>query len=202
MTADLARRHRRAGGGMTLIDVHDTRPGGPNRQERAHRVGVPESLTEAIKEFGMIQVHTCVSVHCDQCVDALGDPGFEAHYPTEDAALDAAAAQGWEVGPGGRLWCSACGPVLTCAVESHEFTEWRAVLLCVDELHESLAGTEHAAAPAEGHPVGREYRYCQRCCLHESRPGGWLIGALSGSGKTDAIRQRLLAAGTGAGEVA
>ena len=43
---------------------------------------------------GMVRVHTCVSVHCDQCGDALGDPGFEAHYPTEDAALDAAAAEG------------------------------------------------------------------------------------------------------------
>jgi hypothetical protein len=35
----------------------------------------------------MVQVHTCVSVHCDQCGDSLGDPGFEAHYPTENAAL-------------------------------------------------------------------------------------------------------------------
>jgi hypothetical protein len=48
----------------------------------------------------MVQVHTCVSVHCDQCGDSLGDPGFEAHYPTEDAALDAAAADGWRVRPG------------------------------------------------------------------------------------------------------
>ena len=100
--------HDRYGGeGMTLIDAHDTRPGGPNRHERDHRVGTPESLTEATKEIGMLQVHTCVSVHCGQCGDSLGSPGFEAHYPTEDAALDAAAGQGWRVGPGGRLWCSA-----------------------------------------------------------------------------------------------
>jgi hypothetical protein len=175
---------------MTLIDVHDTRPGGPNRQERAHRVGVPESLTEAIKELGMIQVHTCVSVHCDQCGDALGDPGFEAHYPTEDAALDAAAAQGWGVGPGGRLWCSACGPVLTCEAEGHEFTQWCPVLI------------DQAAATAEGQPVSREYRYCRRCCLHESRCDWVLISGLRGQGKTYEVRQRLLAAAAEAGEVA
>jgi hypothetical protein len=52
----------------------------------------------------MVQVHTCVSVHCDQCGDSLGDPGFEAHHPTEDTALDAAAADGWRVGRGGRWW--------------------------------------------------------------------------------------------------
>ena len=78
------RPHDRCGGdGMTLLDVHDTRPGGPNRQERDHRVGTPESLTEATKETGMLQVHTCVSVHSGQCGDPLGSPGVEAHYPTD-----------------------------------------------------------------------------------------------------------------------
>ncbi len=98
----------------------------------------------------MVQVHTCVSVHCDQCRDALGDLGFEAHYPTEDAALDAAAALGWVVGPGGRLWCSACGPVLSCEAEGHEFSGWR------------------APQPDRG-LFDTEYRYCRRCCLFESR---------------------------------
>ena len=73
----------------------------------------------------MVQVQTCVSVHCDQCGGAVGSPWHEVQYPTEDAALDGAAAGGWLVGPGGRLWCSACGPVLTCEVEEHEFSEWR-----------------------------------------------------------------------------
>ncbi len=100
---------------------------------------------------GMVQVRACVSVHCDQCGDALGGPEFEAHYPTEDAALDAAAAQGWLVGPGGRLWCSACGPILTCEAEGHEFSQWR-----------------HPSTP-QGHPAASEYRHCRRCCLHESR---------------------------------
>jgi hypothetical protein len=93
-----------AGWRMNLTDVHDTRPGGSDRQERAHRVGAPTSPAETIKESGMVQVHTCVSVHCDQCGDSLGSPGVEAHYLTEDAALDAAAAEGWRVSPGGRLW--------------------------------------------------------------------------------------------------
>ncbi|MGH3852166.1 MAG: hypothetical protein ACRDR6_01430 [Pseudonocardiaceae bacterium] len=116
---------------------------------------------------GMVRVHTCVSVHCDQCGDALGDPGFEAHYPTEDTALDAAAAQGWRVGPGGRLWCSACGPVLTCEAQGHEFTEWCPSL--ITERREPFPDLDPASEV--GRPVGREYRYCQRCCLHESRPG-------------------------------
>ena len=107
----------------------------------------------------MIQVHTCVSVHCDQCGDSLGSPAFEAHFATEDAALDAAAAEGWLVGPSGRLWCSACGPVLTCEAEGHEFNPWRRLI---------LSGRR---------PVLREYRYCQRCCLHESRPAMVLVGS-------------------------
>ena len=99
----------------------------------------------------MVQVHTCVSVHCGQCGASPAGLGFEAHYPTEDAALDAAAAAGWVVGPGGRLWCSACGPVLGCEAEGHEFIDWR------------------VPQPGRGLLVGNEYRYCRRCCLFESR---------------------------------
>ena len=115
----------------------------------------------------MVQVHTCVSVHCDQCGDSLGSPGFEAHYPTEGAALDAAAAEGWLVGPGGRLWCSACGPVLTCEAEGHQFIPWQ------------------PGVTAERHAGGSEYRYCRRCCLHESRLVRSLIGR-HGRGKSSA----------------
>ncbi|MGB8201440.1 MAG: hypothetical protein WCF33_17415, partial [Pseudonocardiaceae bacterium] len=95
MATELAQHHRRSGGAMTVIDVFDTRPGGPNRQERAHRVGAPESPAEEIEEMGMLQVHTCVSVHCDQCGEPLGDPEIQGHYPSEDAALNAAATQRW-----------------------------------------------------------------------------------------------------------
>ncbi|MEO7194564.1 MAG: hypothetical protein ABIZ05_07040 [Pseudonocardiaceae bacterium] len=100
----------------------------------------------------MLQVHTCVSVHCDQCGDALGDPGFEAHYPTERSALTAATASRWRTDRGRRLLCSACTPVLTCEAEGHQFSRWR-----------------HPVT-AEGHPAGSEYRHCWRCCRHESRP--------------------------------
>jgi hypothetical protein len=157
-------------GGMSPTDVHGTRPGGPNRQERDHRVGTPESLTDATKETGMLQVHTCVSVHCGQCGDSVGGLGFEAHYPTEDAALDAAAGQGWRVGPGGRLWCSACAPVLTCEVEGHEFSAWRHPRT---ERGELLGGSQ--------------YRHCRRCCLHESRPSVVLAGDVVGLGEAAAM---------------
>jgi hypothetical protein len=146
---------------MNLTDVHDARPGGPNRQERAHRVGAPKSPAEAIAEVGMVQVHTCVSVHCAQCGNSLGRPGFEAHYPTEEAALDAAAAEGWVEGPGGRWWCSACGPVLTCEAKGHQFTVWRHAPIDED------AGSASA------------YRYCRRCCLHESSSVAVLVGEVA-----------------------
>ncbi|HEX4103287.1 MAG TPA: hypothetical protein VHY21_22545 [Pseudonocardiaceae bacterium] len=127
----------------------------------------------------MVQVHTCVSVHCDQCRGSLGNPGFETHYATEDAALDAAAAAGWLVGPRGRLWCSACGPVLTCEVEGHEFSVWR---------HPVISGER---------PVLSEYRHCRRCCLEDSR----LIGSRPERGKSTSAGT-LLAAGTDVVEVA
>ncbi|MGH3809506.1 MAG: hypothetical protein ACRDRU_23335 [Pseudonocardiaceae bacterium] len=168
---------------MTPIDVHDTRPGGPNRQERAHRAGTPESLTEAIKEIGMLQVHTCVSVHCAQCGDSPASLDGEAYWPPEDALLKAAADQGWRVGPGGRLWCSACAPVLTCEAEGHEFSGWR------------------RPVTRDGQPAGSEYRHCRRCCLHASRPARWLISAGSGRGRPT-VAALLLAGAEVAGEVA
>jgi hypothetical protein len=132
----------------------------------------------------MVQVHTCVSVHCDQCGDPLGSPGFEAHWPTEDAALDAAAADGWQIGPGGRLWCSACGPVLTCEAEGHEFSAWR------------------QPSTPDGQPAGsRDYRHCQRCCLHESRLTIPAIGSSAKAGECSAAA-RLVAGAEVAGEVA
>jgi hypothetical protein len=99
----------------------------------------------------MLRAHTCVSVHCDQCADTPAGAGFEAHYPDETTALDAAMVAGWLAAPDGRLVCSACGPVLVCEAHGHEFGPWR---------------------PLEGPEVGmgsREYRNCHRCWLHESR---------------------------------
>jgi hypothetical protein len=129
----------------------------------------------------MLQVHTCVSVHCGQCGASPAGLGFEAHYPTETAALDAASAAGWVVDPGGQLWCSACGPVLECEAEGHQFSPW-------------LPARRDVAA-------GREYRHCRRCCLHESRPAALLVGSSPGRGKTSAM-QLLLAGIAQAGEVA
>jgi hypothetical protein len=163
-------------GNAKSIEFHNTRPGGPNHQERAHRAGAPESLTEAIEEIGMLQVHTCVSVHCDQCRGSLGGPRFEAHFATEDAALDAAAAEGWLVGPGGRLWCSACGPILTCEAEGHEFSPWRLPL--------------------------SEYRHCRRCCLEESRPAWRSTGSDPRRSKSAAAARTVAAVNDVSGEAA
>jgi hypothetical protein len=132
----------------------------------------------------MIQVHTCVSVHCDQCGNALGSPWRKAHYPTEDAALDAAAAEGWLVGPGDRLWCSACGPVLTCEAEGHEFSEWRHPVI------------------ANGNPASSEYRHCRRCCLDESRRAEHLIGSHPEQGRFPAPARPFVAGIEGTGKVA
>jgi hypothetical protein len=100
----------------------------------------------------MLQVHTCVSVHCDQCGDVLGGPAFQAHYRSEKAALGAAAAQRWRPGPGRRLLCSACAPVLICEAQGHEFSAWRHPIT------------------SDGQPASSQYRHCWRCCRHESRP--------------------------------
>lgn len=72
----------------------------------------------------MLRRHSCVSVHCGQCGDTPAGPGLKTHFPTVAAALDAAAAQGWLPGPSGRLLCTACGPILTCEKEGHQFIAW------------------------------------------------------------------------------
>lgn len=169
------------GDGMRAVDGHHARPGGSNRQERAHQAGAPPSPASATKEIGMLQLHACVIVRCDQCGDS---PGHEAHHPTEDVALDAAAAEGWQVGPGGGLWCSACATVLSCEAEGHQFSAWR-----------------HPITTA-GHPALSEYRHCQRCCLHDSRPARWLIGSDPGRGCSAAYSVLLTGASTTVAEVA
>lgn len=100
----------------------------------------------------MIQVHTCVSVHCDQCGDALGSPDLELHYRSERLALRAAAAERWRIDGNGQRWCSVCAPLLTCDAEGHQFTPWR------------------VPRTREGPPGPSEYRYCRWCCSLESRP--------------------------------
>ena len=129
----------------------------------------------------MLQLHACVIVRCDQCADS---PGGQAHHSTEEAAVDAAAAEGWRVGPGGGLWCSACATVLTCEAEGHEFSAWR-----------------HPVTAA-GRPALSEYRHCQRCCLVDSRPVRWLIGSVPGRGRSAGFAALRASADTTATEVA
>lgn len=153
----------------------------------------------------MVQVHTCVSVHCDQCGDSLGSPGCEAHYATEIAALDAATGQGWLIGPGSRWYCSACGPVLTCEAEGHVFTPWRLVLPRDEEsreLAELAAMPEGSTELARARSVSREYRYCQRCCLHESHQDHSRENAGPGRGTGTSRPTGVGLAGSVVGEVA
>jgi hypothetical protein len=100
----------------------------------------------------MLQVHTCVSVHCDQCGQVLGFPAYSVHFRTENAAISAATAERWLIGVDGQWWCPACAPALICRAEGHQFTPWRLP---------HLNG---------GRPVLSEYRYCRRCCSLQSRP--------------------------------
>jgi hypothetical protein len=100
----------------------------------------------------MIQAHTCVSVRCDQCGDALGHPTHTMHFRTTNAAMTAATADGWRIGPDGQWWCTVCAPALTCQTEGHQFSPWR---------HPHTRN---------GYPAPSAYRHCRRCCRHESRP--------------------------------
>lgn len=100
----------------------------------------------------MLQVHTCVSVHCDQCDYALGSLTGTMHFRTEKAAINAALAEGWRIGTGEQWWCPACAPALICQAEGHLFTPWR-----------------HPHTRTR-RPAPSEYRYCRRCCELESRP--------------------------------
>jgi hypothetical protein len=100
----------------------------------------------------MLQAHTCVSVHCDQCGHVLGRPAHALHFCTEHTAIHAATAEGWRIGPDGQWWCVACAPALICRTKGHQFTPWR---------HPQIRGER---------PAPSQYRYCRRCCVLQDRP--------------------------------
>lgn len=152
-------------------------------EHSAAKAPVPDTYPRTEQAPTCVSV-PCNSVHCAQCGDSPASLDCEAYWPFEETALTAAAADGWRVGPGGWLWCSACAPVLTCAAQGHEFSGWRRPLT------------------RDGHPAGREYRHCRRCCRHDSRPARWLIDAMNGPGTNPATRQRLLATHADTGKVA
>ncbi len=110
----------------------------------------------------MLQRQSCVVVHCDLCGDGPSDPSMELHYPSEDAALDALAVLGWDLAAdGGRLVCPDCSTVLGCEEAGHEFIDWQHCG-CGQLLAAHRRGTAGRC--------GLAFRYCRRCCLHESRP--------------------------------
>jgi len=111
----------------------------------------------------MLQTQTCVSVRCDECGDGPYSPELEPHWPTEDAALDAAAVAGWHVEDRDlpRLLCPDCGTALSCEDRGHEFTQWRRCR-CEQLVPAHRAGPDGLC--------GMAFRYCLRCCLQESHP--------------------------------
>jgi hypothetical protein len=128
----------------------------------------------------MLQVCACVRPQCDVCGEFLNSLDLtltETHYATEKEALNAVKASGWRVDSRGRLVCSMCGPALVCQAEGHTFTPWRHLVLGSRE--HPVNATEHpelATTVALGGPIARDYRYCTRCCRHESRQIGHLPG--------------------------
>lgn len=132
---------------------------------------------------GIGEVHTWVGVHCAQCGNSPAILDGEAYWSFDDAILAAAADQGWRVGPGGRLWCSACAPTLTCEAQGHEFSGWRRPLT------------------RNGRPASSEYRHCRRCCAHESRPAAPQVADVAEWGTSAAMRVLLVDVAE-AGEVA
>ena len=115
----------------------------------------------------MLQTQTCVSVRCGQCGDNPYTPDPDdldlvGHWSTEDAALTAAAAAGWDVdGLPARLLCRDCGTVLRCEARGHEFTGWRRCR-CAQLV------PAHRAGPGGVCAMG--LRYCVRCSVLEYHP--------------------------------
>jgi hypothetical protein len=100
----------------------------------------------------MLQAHTCLSVHCDQCGHILGRSERALHFRTHSAAINAAMADRWQVGPNGQWWCPVCAPALICRTKGHQFTPWR------------------SPQTSGERPAPSEYRYCRRCCVLQDRP--------------------------------
>jgi hypothetical protein len=128
----------------------------------------------------MLKICACVRPQCDVCGEFLTSLDLhptETHYATENEALNAVTKVGWRVDSRGRLVCSMCGPALVCQAEGHLFTPWRSLVLGSRE--HPVDATRHpdlGTVVALRGPIRRDYRYCTRCCRHESRRIGHLPG--------------------------
>jgi hypothetical protein len=102
----------------------------------------------------MLQAHTCVSVHCDQCGHILGRLAGARHFRTDSAAINAATTDGWRITPDGQWWCPICAPALICRAEQrHQFTPWRRPQLRGERLAPSEYGTAAGAACCKTVPL-------------------------------------------------
>lgn len=108
----------------------------------------------------MFKTHTCISLHCDGCGEAVDNDGGIAHYETNDQrrAFEEAEACDWHVLRDGRVYCTAtkCEAQLpACVCESGD-CDYRCTPGCPCVLHQEVrcwAPTPTAAASvASGMP--------------------------------------------------
>ncbi|MGD9622270.1 MAG: hypothetical protein AB7G47_19775 [Mycolicibacterium sp.] len=88
-------------------------------------------------------MHFCVTAHCTDCGDTLGDNEESTpHFPTPDQARAQAVHAGWLVAEGLLLICRRCAERRACTVLGHSWPE----------------------QPSFTTPAGVEHRYCSRDC--------------------------------------
>jgi len=67
--------------------------------------------------------HHCLTVECGDCGSALGDDESTAHYPSAQAALDAAAEAQWLIARPHLIVCQRCANRRSCTVLGHSWPQ-------------------------------------------------------------------------------
>lgn len=107
----------------------------------------------------MIARQSCILVTCDGCkqLAADGDDGVY-HFDTVDQAREC-FGDDWVIADDGSATCPRCIAGRLCAVQGHDWSEWRGCR-CAGRI------AKHAADGCD------QSRFCDRCDKHEYRPGG------------------------------
>ncbi|MBG0568078.1 hypothetical protein [Actinoplanes aureus] len=85
-------------------------------------------------------LHTCVSVTCDECAEGWGED-FTVHFASEAEALSELRRDGWLV-MGNKLRCPSCALHADCLATGHRHGDWE---------------------PREMHGVTFRVRFCEHC---------------------------------------
>lgn len=104
-------------------------------------------------------VSLTTTARCDVCFHEVS-----TGHTSEAAMLAELCALGWQVGADGLL-CPDCAADAVCAAVGCTFTPWRPC-----RCHGQLPG--HAAerpAPANSAECGVQFRWCERCSVHQER---------------------------------